>query len=149
MMNKAITITESIAFDLPAEEVWAYVEDYSNDINWRTGLVEMTPTPPGPPSIGTSVHEVVKKAGSTYVTKSMVTEVGERSYRFSGAGTSGGVSGGRSVSENGEDQAVFTYDIELRLSGLQALAAPVVHRFMRSSLRNDLERLQLTIGNSD
>ena len=74
------------------------VSDYATDTRWRKGIRAMTPDVPGPPKVGTNVHEVLHLAGRDYVTETTVTEVGPGlSYRFAGAGDSGQVSGRRSV----------------------------------------------------
>ena len=39
-------------------EVWEAIADYSFDRQWRKGLLEMTPDPPGGPAVGTKVHAV-------------------------------------------------------------------------------------------
>ena len=80
-----IDISESVVLPHHADVVWGYVEDYSNDVAWRRGLAEMTPSPLGPPAIGTSVHEVLRFFGTSVVTDSVVTSVGPGlEYRFEG-----------------------------------------------------------------
>jgi Polyketide cyclase / dehydrase and lipid transport len=108
--------------------VWKTIADYSFDLEWRNGLTEMTPDPPGGPEPGTKVHEVVHNMGRDYVADTVVTEVDPgTSYRFSGEGTIGGVAGGRSVRPDGTG-AVFTYEIELTPRG---------HAAARSTARAD------------
>lgn len=142
-MQRTISICERVVLDVGPDDAWSYVADYGKDTTWRAGLVEMTPEPPGPLAVGTRVHEVVRKLGSTYVTESTVTAVGPgRTYRFSGSGDSGGVAGGRSVHVDGHGRTVFTYEIELRLEGALAMVGGVVRRVMRRDLRADLHRLQ-------
>ncbi len=141
-MRRRIDIEETVVIRRPADVVWAEVEDDGNDRHWRAGLVEMTPTPPGPPRPGTTVHEVVRKAGSTYVTRSTVTGVGPgRCYRFEGDGDAGAIRGGRRVVTVDEGSASFTYDIHLELRGFNAIVAPVVRRVIAAGLRADLDRL--------
>ena len=142
-MSRTIAIGENATIDVDAADVWAYVEDYSNDLAWRAGVAAMTPSPPGPPRVGTEVHEVVRKLGSTYVTNSTVTEVGPGyRYRFAGEGDSGRVDGGRAVVANADGTTTFTYDIELHLEGMLARLAPAVAWFMRRALRRDVRRLR-------
>ena len=70
----------------------------------------MTPDPPGPPAVGTRVHEVVRSTGREYVADTTVTDLDPGvSYRFTGAGTIGGLSGGRAVrADDAGTGAVFT-----------------------------------------
>jgi hypothetical protein len=139
----SIALCESVTIARSDQAVWQVVSDYNADRRWRGGLVEMTPTPSGAASVGTSVHEVVRAAGASYVTDSVVTNVGPGySYRFAGAGTSGRVSGGRSVRSIDLHAANFTYEINLELVGALRWFRPFVLVRMRRSLRSDLRRLQ-------
>ena len=79
------------------------------------GLREMSPDPPGGPAIGTRVHEVVRSSGRDYVADTVVTELDPgASYRFSGAGTIGGVAGGRAVRADEAGRAPSHLPVELR-----------------------------------
>lgn len=142
-MTRTVAISESVTIELEAETLWSFVANYTNDEQWRYGLVAMTPKPTGAPRVGTTVHEVVRKLGSTYVTDSTVTEVGPGfGYRFSGSGDSGGVDGGRCVVDNANRTATFTYDINLHLSGFNNVIAPAVRLLMARGLRSDLAALK-------
>lgn len=143
MSRHPLHLSETILIDQPASAVWQVIADYEQDTRWRAGLSEMTPDPPGPPQNGTRVHEVLRTAGRTYVTDTVVSEVETgSSYRFSGTGTSGDVAGRRIVRPLGDDRCSFTYEIELTLRGANRVAQPLVARIMKSSLRNDLKTLQ-------
>ena len=86
-----VRVEESVHIAKPPPDVWDAIADYAFDLEWRKGLSEMTPDPPGPPAKGTKVHEVVRNSGRDYVADTVVTEVDPGvSYRFSGAGTIGG-----------------------------------------------------------
>lgn len=75
-------------------EVWDAIADYSFDLQWRKGLREMTPDPPGQPASGTKVHEVVRSSGRDYIADTVVTDLDPGvSYRFTGMGTIGGIGG--------------------------------------------------------
>ena len=139
-----IRISESVQIDRPPAEVWAAITDYSFDARWRDGLRDMTPDPPGPPAIGTTVHEVVRSSGRDYVADAAVTELDPGvSYRFAGSGTIGGLRGGRSVAAVPDGTAaVFTYDIELEPKGTMRLLRPVLGAIVRSGLKKDLARLK-------
>lgn len=126
------------------ETVWSVVSDYDTDKAWRRGIREMTPDTVGAPRVGTNVREVLQLGGKEYVTETTVTEVGPGlSYRFSGAGTSGRVSGRRSVRDGDRPgTAVFAYDVELQPEGIPRFAQPLMAGWLRHSLRRDLRRLR-------
>lgn len=145
-----INLIESISIARPAHEVWAFVADYANDLRWRKGVTEMVPDPPGPPAVGTAVHEVVRKFGSTYTTASTVTEVGPGyRYRFSGTGDSGKIEGGRTVTETDPATATFTYDIALEIDGFMSYLSPLARRALTRGLRNDLLALRQLLSSSE
>ncbi len=143
-MSPTISVEESVGIDRPPADVWRAIADYGFDREWRNGLVEMTPDPPGPPAPGTRVHEVVRNSGRDYVADTVVTDLDPGvSYRFSGEGTIGGLSGGRSVRPDGSGTgAVFTYAVELRPTGGTRLLTPLLRPMVRSGLRKDLRTLK-------
>ena len=128
----------------PPGEVWEASADYDFDREWRKGLTDMTPDPPGPPVVGTRVHEVVLNSGREYVADTVVTRLDPGvSYEFAGKGTIGGLHGGRSVQPNAEGSgSVFTYDIQLEPEGRMRLLRPVLGVVVRSGLKKDLKTLR-------
>ncbi|HZN90360.1 MAG TPA: SRPBCC family protein [Thermoleophilaceae bacterium] len=143
-MSPAMRVEESVRIDRSPAEVWEAIADYGFDREWRNGLRDMTPDPPGPPAVGTKVHEVVRTSGRDYVADTLVTELDPGvSYRFMGSGTIGGLSGGRSVRPDAAGGgAVFTYTIELEPTGAMRLLAPLLRPLVRSGLTKDLARLR-------
>jgi Polyketide cyclase / dehydrase and lipid transport len=125
-MSSTIRVEESVRIARSPADVWDAIADYAFDLEWRNGLREMTPDPPGPPAPGTRVHEVVRSSGRDYVADTVVTDLDPgASYRFSGAGTIGGLSGGRAVRADGSGTgAEFTYAVELRPTGECASCVP-------------------------
>jgi carbon monoxide dehydrogenase subunit G len=141
---RTIRVEESVAIARPPAEVWSAIADYGFDREWRNGLREMTPDPPGPPALGTRVHEVVRSSGRDYVADTAVTELDPgASYRFAGTGTIGGLEGGRAVrpDEDGAG-AVFTYTIELQPTGGVRALGPLLGPIVRSGLKKDLQKLR-------
>jgi hypothetical protein len=72
-MSRPIHVEESVTVARSPEVVWSAVADYGRDVEWRQDLTEMTPDPPGPPGVGTKVHEVLRTGGRSYVADSTVT----------------------------------------------------------------------------
>jgi Polyketide cyclase / dehydrase and lipid transport len=143
-----ITVTNTVDIDRPPADVWAVVSDYATDTRWRKGIVEMTPDTDGPPQVGTRVREVLELAGRTYTTETAVTDVGPGlTYGFTGTGTSGQVSGRRTVTSGvSADSARFSYDVRLEPDDTMPRAvAPLLARWLRHSMRRDLRRLRRLI----
>jgi uncharacterized protein YndB with AHSA1/START domain len=143
-VSPPVHIEESVQIAKPPAEVWAAIADYAFDLQWRKGLREMTPDPPGQPGPGTKVHEVVRSAGRDYVADTVVTDLDPgASYRFAGGGTIGGVAGRRTVEPDAEGTgAVFTYRIDLSPTGAMRLLRPILGPMVRSGLRKDLQKLK-------
>ena len=142
----AIRVEESVQIERPRDEVWDAIADYAFDLQWRKGLTDMTPDPPGPPAPGTRVHEVVRTSGRDYVADTVVTELDPGvSYRFEGSGTIGGLRGGRAVRDGvpgAPSASVFTYTIELEPAGAMRLLSPILKPMVRSGLSKDLQTLK-------
>jgi hypothetical protein len=143
-MSSSVHVQESIEIARPPTEVWDAVADYAFDREWRKGLTDMTPDPPGGPAVGTKVHEVVRNSGRAYVADTVVTSLDPGvSYEFAGSGTIGDLSGRRSVQANESGTgSVFTYDIQLQPKGGMRLLRPVLGALVRSGLRRDLRSLR-------
>ena len=141
-MTKTISYEQSTIINRPADEVWAYVADYTFDLEWRDGLTDMTPTPAGPPATGTNVHEELRSMGTTIVNDTTVTMIDEHTYRFVGGGTSGQVEGGRKVVAIDPARSEFTYDINLTLSGPGRLLGFILRTILSRKLGQDLERFR-------
>ena len=148
-MSSTIRVEESVQIAKPPAEVWEAIADYAFDLEWRKGLREMTPDPPGPPTSGTRVHEVVRTSGRDYVADTEVTALDPGvSYRFAGTGTIGGLSGGRAVRADAPGTgAVFTYTIELQPKGSMRLLGPLLGALVRSGLKKDLQKLKTLLEN--
>jgi hypothetical protein len=150
-MSSVIHVRESVEIARPPAEVWKAIADYGFDREWRKGLTEMTPDPPGGPAVGTKVYEVVRNSGRDYVAETVVTTLEPGvSYEFSGSGTIGGLKGGRSIEPNGDGTgSVFTYDIQLEPRGGMRLLRPVLGPMVRSGLRKDLQTLRGLLEDED
>lgn len=142
-MSSTIHVSESIQIARPPAEVWEAIADYSYDREWRKGLTDMSPDPPGGPEVGTKVHEVVRNSGREYVADTVVTSLDPGvSYEFEGSGTIGDLSGGRAVVPSADGSSVFTYAIRLEPKGGMRLLRPVLGMIVRSGLKKDLQTLR-------
>jgi hypothetical protein len=142
-MSSTVRVRESVDITRSPADVWEAIADYGFDLRWRKGLTEMTPDPPGPAAMGTKIHEVVRSSGRDYVADTVVTDFDAgSSYRFTGTGTIGGLSGARFVEPTDGGGATFIYAIELEPRGRMRLLKPVLGPMIRSNLRKDLQTLK-------
>jgi carbon monoxide dehydrogenase subunit G len=148
-MGSNVRVQESVEIARPPDEVWGAIADYEFDRQWRKGLTDMTPDPPGGPAVGTKVHEVVRNSGRDYVADTVVTALDPGvSYEFSGSGTIGELEGGRSVQVGVDGTgSIFTYDIQLHPRGWMRLLLPTLGPMVRSALKKDLHTLSGLLEN--
>ena len=57
-------IIGSIEILRPVEEVWAYLSDLKNNVQWENGVIEMELTTEGPVSVGSKYRRVEKMMGT-------------------------------------------------------------------------------------
>jgi len=143
-MSKVLHVHVDVEIAREPGEVWAVVGDYAQDVHWRKGITEMTPDTPGLARLGTGVREVLKMAGSTYTTASVVTEFGPGlRYRFAGHGDGGAVTGGRLVRPGPRPgTSIFTYDVEVEPDGVPGVLVPVMGWWMQRAFTKDVRRLR-------
>lgn len=133
-----MNLSVSTDIDARPEDVYAVVSDFANDRRWRARVREMVATPPGPVREGTTVREVVRFAGSTFVTETAVTHlVPEHSVAFAGGGGRAEVRGGRSVAANDRGGAVFRQDLDIRLTNGTRILSPILGILYRRQMRLD------------
>ena len=68
------SVSGTVLIDRPRDDVFAYVSDYENDPQWRSGVSGMLHDPPGRVSIGVRTHEVMRFMGRDMATESEVVE---------------------------------------------------------------------------
>jgi uncharacterized membrane protein len=137
-----ITLSESIDIDRTTDQIWAVIADYRRDSAWRTGVMSMEPSPPGPVDVGTTTAEHMRLAGRTWQNDGVVTAVVPgRSFAWR---TTRGADANGSRSVVGIDHAScrVTLDLDVRPHGAERLLAPLVRRLLARNLRRDLRRLR-------
>jgi uncharacterized protein YndB with AHSA1/START domain len=136
-------IVQSLAIPRPAADVFALIADHRNDTRWRGGVQEMTADPVGPVTPGATVHEVLRFAGSTHVTDTVITAVDPgRSFAYEGDGTGGRVRGRRSVEPDGESSCRVTTELEVETTGALRFLEPLLAPVFRRGVRRDLHTLR-------
>jgi carbon monoxide dehydrogenase subunit G len=128
------------------EEVFAYVSDFNRAHEWRTEVTASTMEPAGPMKLGSRLHEVARVNGRTVVTDSVVDDL-VAPYRFTFAHVSGPlpVSGEyRFATTDGGTR--LTYVLEVELTGVWRLMAPVLRRSGRRTIARSLTTLAERLG---
>ncbi|WP_226350181.1 SRPBCC family protein [Pseudonocardia sp. ICBG601] len=140
-----LTIAAETIVDAPAAETWAVLADYARDVQWRTGVRRMTPTPEGPVRAGTTTHEVLRTAGRTTRNDGLVTEV-VAGRRFAWRTTAGvDADGTREVVPLGGDACRVRLTLRVRPPGVLRLVPGPLRWMLARTLRSDLARLRVLV----
>ena len=137
-----ITLIHEIDIDAPAAAAWRVVADYTHDVDWRSGVVRMAPTPTGPVQVGTTTAEEMKVAGKTYRNDGEVIAV-EPGVRFEWRTTAGAVANGsRQVTPTDAARCRVRLELHVTPTGLNRLLAPMLTKVLDKGLASDVERLR-------
>jgi hypothetical protein len=138
---------QQVELSRPAAEVWAVVGDYGQDTRWRGGLISMSPEPPGPVRVGTTVREVARFMGVTLTTPGEVVEVSEgRCFRWRVTGGPIEFQGERLVEDLGPGRSRVRLSYEGRFTGILRPLEPLVFRMFRSRVRGDAAGLRALLS---
>jgi hypothetical protein len=137
-----ITLIHETDIDAPASVAWRVVADYARDVDWRTGVIRMVPTPTGPVQVGTTTAEEMKVAGKTYLNDGEVVAV-EPGQRFEWRTTAGAVAhGSRQVTSIDHDRCRVRLELHVTPTGFNRLVAPMLRKVLDKGLAGDVECLR-------
>ncbi len=143
-----IAVVESIDIAADPVTVWTAITDYRRDVTWRSGVVSMEPSVPGPLAPGITTSEEMRFLGRTMRNDAIVVDV-EPGHSFHWRTTSGvDANGSRTVVSDG-GITTTTLALAVRPSGMDRLTAPLLRRLLSRSLRRDLRRLRDQIERGD
>ena len=137
-----ITLIHETDIDAPAAVAWRVVADYTRDVDWRSGVLAMVPTPTGLVQVGTTTAEDMKVAGRTYRNNGEVVAVDPGS-RFEWRTTAGAIAhGSRQVTSTDLDRCRVRLELHVTPTGLNRLFAPVLEKVLDKGWAGDIERLR-------
>jgi uncharacterized protein YndB with AHSA1/START domain len=133
-------VTYSIEVDRPANEVFAFLEQFERHAEWQPSLISAKVQTEGPIRVGTLVLERRKTPVGTRDIPFEVTEY-DPPHKLSFRGTAGPVRpvGTATVDRLSESRSRITYALELEGRGIGKLIAPFA---MRQTAREVPQRLQ-------
>ena len=135
-------VEHSVVIERPAEQVWEYVHDPSNDGVWQSSLVESKELTEGSMRVGTKIAETRRFLGKRFDVSYEVTEY--EPYRRSAIRTIGGPipTSGVYALEPVNGGTRFTASMETDAHGFFKLAEPVFARMARRELEANLGLLK-------
>ncbi len=134
-------IENSILIERPGADVFAYINDFNNDVHWRGGVRSMTQSTPMV-QVGTETQEILHFMGRDYETRARVSEFApnSKSVFVSTQGTFP-VTGWRQV-EAAQGGTRVTMHTEIGIGGLMGLVAPLLANAFSRQMRADLITLK-------
>ncbi len=142
-----IRIDESTVIARPCEEVFAFVSDQTNAVQWQSGIVDIRRLTDGPPGVGTR-HAFTRTLMGRRMTGENEYVEFEPGKRVAFRTTSGpGLLASYSV-EPTPAGTRLTATIDLDVSGIMSVAEPLVARALKRDVKANLARLRAILDAS-
>lgn len=140
--NPMIEVTATAEVPRPADELFAYVSEVSNNPRWQQGQIRCEWTTPPPIAVGSRYRQRARFLGRDIVSIFEVTEFEPgRRIRIRTVDSPMPMDITRQVEPTGEARSRVVATIRGGPAGLLRLLDPLTERMVRSSVRGDYERL--------
>lgn len=137
------TILEEIMIYRHPGVVFRYISDFTNDLMWRNGLVEMKQSTHGFTEAGTVTKETIKLIGRKWENVAKITGFKEDDkISFKVVKGIQGVTGFRSVYEIGNNCTGFIYSLSFKPEGIFKFITPLIQKIFHKRIRKDLAKLK-------
>ena len=145
-LTTSALIENRIIIQRPVADVFAYINNFANDVQWRGGVRSMTQNTPAV-QVGTETHELMHFMGQDYHTDAQITEFLLNSKSsFKSTKATFPINGWRLV-EAADGGTRVTMHTEIEISGLMALGAPLLAGMFSRQMRADLVTLKGLLEN--
>lgn len=137
------TIVEEMMIYRDPQTVFHFICDYTNDVKWRRGVIEMKQSTFGFTETGTVTRETIVMLGRRFTNLAKITGC-EENKRISFKVVKGieGVSGYRSVYEIANNCTGFIYSVSINPRGIFKVITPLIQKSFRKRIRKDLKKLK-------
>ncbi|MFQ6089520.1 MAG: SRPBCC family protein [Candidatus Methanofastidiosia archaeon] len=137
-----VKIEQSVVINRPVEEVFTFLSNPENELQYRSSLLEAEQTSEGPMGVGTTFREVEKFIGKRIESTYEVTEY-ETNKKYSFKTISGPAPGEVSMSfESVEGGTKVSFAMDFEIGGLFKLAKPVVIRMTKKQVDDEVSNLK-------
>lgn len=127
----------------PAEEVFAFVSDSSNNPRWQKGQISCVWTSPQPIGVGSTYQQVARFLGRTVTNQFEVIEHDPgRSITIRSISGSFPITVRRSVEALGPSRSRVTAEISGEPGAMFRVAGPLLRRLAQRSVDADYDRLK-------
>lgn len=137
-----IKVEESIVIDRPVEQVFAYLSNARNELQWGSSVVDIRQSPEGPMRAGTQLTEVRNFMGRKIESLSEITEY-EPNKRFVRRGSTGQFAvDGSFRFEPTEQGTKVIWTMQMEPGGFFKLAEPLVASTLKRDIVSNLKTLK-------
>lgn len=137
-----IRIKQEVLIDRPINQVFAFVSDLKNELQWRTTVQELKAITPGPTGRNTEFRQLGKFLGLR-IESSFVIDEFEENRKLGFKTTDGTVeSTGGYLFEPVAGATFLTYFCDINFSRLFKIAEPLIGRLYKKRVSSDLEGLK-------
>jgi carbon monoxide dehydrogenase subunit G len=134
-------IEVSIVINRPLAEVFAYLAGEENNVNWRSGMVDVNKTSEGPVGVGTTYRIVNHVMGRRIEGEAEVTQY-ELNRKYATRNKSGPRIETQRTFETVDGGTRVTFAVHADLAGLFQLAEPLIASIARRRFDNDVADLK-------
>jgi len=131
-----INVQVSIVIHRPLGEVFAFLSDLENNLNWRTGMIEARKISEGPIGVGTTYRMINNFFGRRLEGEAVVTEY-ELNRKYATVNKSGLPIETKRTFEPVEGGAQVTFSVKVEIGGFLKLVEPLLARIGKRRLTAD------------
>lgn len=137
-----IEMTIRTEIDVPAEEAFIYVTDFSNNAEWQSGIQSTDWTSPPPIRVGSTYEQLADYKDTLTGYEITAIEPGRSITTESREGATFPITVTRRVDSLGECRCRITVDLVGHPRGWRMLVKPLVVKMVRKSIEADYRRLK-------
>lgn len=131
-----INVQVSIIIHRPLEEVFAFLSNLENNLNWRTGMIEARKISEGPIGVGTTYRMINNFFGRRLEGKAVVTEY-ELNKKYATMNKSGVPIETKRTFEPVEGGTQVTFSVKADMGGFVKLVEPLLANIGKRRLTAD------------
>ena len=137
-----LTATVRVEIERPAEAVYEYLADMTNNPDWQFGVESTEWTSARPGGVGSTYDQTMEFKGQVTSYVVTATEPGRSITVESRAGATIATTVTRTVEVLNENQCRVRVELAGKLPGWRKLTKPLAGRMIRRSLESDYRRLK-------
>jgi uncharacterized membrane protein len=137
-----INVTVRTEINVPVDEGFAYLSDFSRNVEWQSGIKATDWISSPPIRVGSTYRQVAEYKDMETIYEITAIEPGRSITTESREGATFPVTVTRTVDSLGDSRCRITVDLTGRPRGIRRVVKPYVERVVRKSIESDYRRLK-------